>query len=176
MDLDITASFFYKQLLSQTYNYGTIQDAEGVTKRRTSAASALSARWLARNDPKILAVCGSGHQGYSHIQVLINQYRLTIKEIRIWNHRKVGAEKMAAKISGWADDHVKITTCDEIAGCTRGADLIVTATFSPNPYLDRSMVSNGTHIMAVGAARPHLSELDPELLRNAEVSSDIKSF
>ena len=146
-----------------------IKDAEGITKRRTSAASALSARWLAKKNPKILAVCGSGSQGHSHIQVLVNQYKTTIQEIRIWNHRKAGAEKMAAEVSGWMSDNVKIKICQQVSLCVQDADLVVTATFSPEPYLKKEMISNGAHIMAVGAARPHLSELYPDLLNSSEV-------
>ena len=140
-----------------------------MTKRRTAAASALSARWLFNRDPQILAVCGSGHQAYSHIQVLINQYKQTLKEIRIWNHRKLGAEKISADISGWTGDIIEIKVCEDVSTCVSQADLIVTATFSPRPYLMKDMIKKGAHIMSVGAVGPNLSEMHPDLMTTSEV-------
>ena len=49
------------------------------------------------------------------------------------------------------------------------ADLIVTATFASKPVLQAEWVKAGAHIMAVGAAVPDMAEMDPELLRSAEV-------
>ena len=76
---------------------------------------------------------------------------------------------MAAEISGWMSDNVKIKICQQVSLCVQDADLVVTATFSPDPYLKKEMISNGAHIMAVGAARPYLSELYPDLLNSSEV-------
>ena len=145
------------------------QDAEGVTKRRTSAASALSARWLAHKEPNILSICGSGHQAYSHLQVLLNQYRQSLKEIRIWNHRKTGALKLSAEVSGWIGDDIALKVCDDVATCVKNADIVVTATFSPDPYLKKEMIQNGTHIMSVGSVGSTLSELHPNLMNSSEV-------
>lgn len=152
----------------------SILDAEGVTKRRTAAASALSARWLFNRDPQILAVCGSGHQASSHIQALINQSKQTLKEIRIWNHRKLGAEKISADISGWKGDIINIKVSEDVSTCVSQADLIVTATFSPRPYLMKDMIKKGAHIMSVGAVGPNLSEIHPDLMTSSE-ALDISS-
>ena len=51
-----------------------LQEGESITKRRTAAASALSAKWLAPKQPEILAIFGSGFQAVAHIQVLMDQY------------------------------------------------------------------------------------------------------
>ena len=59
--------------------------------------------------------------------------------------------------------------CQQVSLCVQDADLVVTATFSPDPYLKKEMISNGAHVMAVGAARPYLSELYPDLLNSSEV-------
>ena len=90
-------------------------------------------------------------------------------EIRIWNHRKLGAEKMAKDISGWMSDNVKLRVCENVGNCVHDADLVVTATFSPEPYLKKEMIKKGSHIMAVGSVGPTLSELHPDLMNSSEV-------
>ena len=93
----------------------------------------------------------------------------TLQEIRIWNHRKAGADEMGAKISGWMSGNIKIKVCDQVAICVQDADLVVTATFSPEPYVKKEMIKSGTHIMSVGSVGPNLSELHPDLMNSAEV-------
>ena len=80
-----------KKLLNFKLKLGLfIQEGDSITKRRTAATSALSARWLAPKCPKILAILGAGHQALAHMQVLLDQYP-SIEEIHLWNHRKVKA-------------------------------------------------------------------------------------
>ena len=75
------------------------QEGESITKRRTAATSAVSARFLASKTtpPRKLAVLGSGLQALSHIQVLLNMYP-TIEEISVWNYRLSSATKFAVDV------------------------------------------------------------------------------
>ncbi len=63
---------------------------------------------------------------------------------------------------------------DNVQDCVNDADLIVTATFASTPVLNAPWVKPGAHIMAVGAAVPYEAEMDPELLRNAQVKNESK--
>ena len=45
-------------------------DSIEVTLRRTAAASALAARFLARPDSRTLLICGCGAQGFAHLEAL----------------------------------------------------------------------------------------------------------
>ena len=76
---------------------------------------------------------------------------------------------MAAEISGWVSDNIKIETCEEVEKCVGNADILVTATFSPEPYIRKEMIKEGTHIMSVGSVGPTLSELHPDLMNSSEV-------
>ncbi len=75
------------------------QEGESITKRRTAATSAVSARFLASKatPPRKLAVLGSGLQALSHIQVLLNMYP-SIEEISVWNYRLSTATKFAVDV------------------------------------------------------------------------------
>ena len=101
--------------------------------------------------------------------MLLNQYHSSLREIRIWNHRKAGAEKLAAEISGWVGDNINLKVCENVADCVKNADIVVTATFSPEPYLQKEMIQDGTHIMSVGSVGSTLSELHPDLMNYSEV-------
>ena len=70
-----------------------IKEGDSITKRRTAAASALSAKWLASPNPVTLSILGAGHQALAHMQVLLDQYD-SISKIRLWNHRKSSALKL----------------------------------------------------------------------------------
>lgn len=48
-----------------------VMDCTWITAKRTGAASALGARHLARDDAKIMGVCGCGVQGRSHVEAML---------------------------------------------------------------------------------------------------------
>ena len=66
-------------------------------------------------------------------------------------------------------DNIKLKVCGEVGKCVEDADIVVTATFSPEPYLKKEMIQNGTHIMLVGSVGSSLSELHPDLMNSSEV-------
>ena len=77
---------------------------------------------------------------------------------------------MAAEVSGWIGDDIKLKVCNDVGACVENADIVVTATFSPEPYLTKEMIQTGTHIMSVGSVGSTLSELHPNLMNSAEVT------
>ena len=89
---------------------------------------------------KVLAILGSGHQALAHMQVLLNQHP-TISDIRVWNHRKSGAIKMAEEASGWLKEGQRIEVFENVEDCVTEADLVVTATFAPRPVLKSGLKS-----------------------------------
>jgi ornithine cyclodeaminase/alanine dehydrogenase-like protein (mu-crystallin family) len=62
-----------------------------------------------------------------------------------------------------------VATAEEAA---RGADVIVVATTSRTPVLNGEWISPGTHVNAVGAARPDWRELDDDLMLNGKLYVD----
>jgi ornithine cyclodeaminase/alanine dehydrogenase-like protein (mu-crystallin family) len=151
---------------AETGELQAVLDGRLITELRTAAASAVSVRHLARADAAVLAILGSGVQAASHYEAL-PQVR-TFRETRVWSptpdhlrrfvERRPGARAMAS-----AQDAV------------RGADVIVVATSSVTPALSVEWVSQGAHVVAIGACRPSQRELDPELVARAELVVDSRA-
>ena len=147
-------------------------EGESITKRRTAATSALSAKWLAPKNPKILSILGAGHQALAHMQVLLDQYP-GLKQIKLWNYRKSSAIRLAEEVSGWLTKEQWIEVFDEVDECVQDADLIVTATFATKPVLKGTKLrSDDVHLMSVGAPRPDWSEIEPEVWNASQVYVD----
>ena len=65
-----------------------------------------------------------------------------------------------------------MTACGSAAEAVTGAGLVVTATSSAIPVLERAWLADGTHINAVGACLPHQRELDSATMAAAAVFAD----
>ncbi|BFZ03493.1 hypothetical protein BsWGS_06532 [Bradybaena similaris] len=141
-----------------------ILDGEVITERRTAAASAVATKHLANENSQILAVLGSGVQAKSHYAALSEV--LKFDQVRIWNHRFQGAQRLATEIGE------KCIACSSVQEAVLDADVIVTVTSSKVPILKAEWVKPGAHINAVGACRPDWAEIDPELMRSAVVYAD----
>src|SRR5437763_2129247 len=134
-----------------------VMDGRLITEMRTAAVSAVATRLLARADPKVLTILGSGVQARSHLEALRLVREFT--EVRVWSPRN--AERFAREF------RVLAATSPEEAA--RGADVIVVATAATTPVLRGEWLAPGAHINDVGAARPNWRELDDEVLRRATI-------
>ena len=110
-----------------------IMNATPITAIRTAACSALATRTLARDDGRVLAIIGTGHQGQAHERVLPAVLPF---------------------------DRVLLAGRETAEEAVREADVVVTATSSEEPVLRREWLKEGAHINAVGACFPHTRELD----------------
>jgi ornithine cyclodeaminase/alanine dehydrogenase-like protein (mu-crystallin family) len=141
-----------------------VMDGRYITELRTAAASAVSVRHLARADASILAILGSGVQARSHLEALrlVREFR----EIRAWS-------PTAAHLHQFAQAPVEAARSAEAA--VRGADVILIATSSVTPAIDNDWVSDGAHVIAIGACRPSQREIDPALMARAALFTDSRA-
>jgi len=142
-----------------------VLDGRYITEARTAAVSAVSARLLARADSQVLGILGSGVQARSHFEALglVRKFR----EVRAWSPNSARLYKFAAETGARA-----------MAGAeavVRGADVVVAATASPTPVIQNDWVSDGAHIIAVGACLPTERELDPALVARSRLVVDSRA-
>ncbi len=142
-----------------------ILDGRYITEVRTAAVSAVSAKYLARKDSKVLGIIGSGVQAHSHWQAL----RLVrdFHEVRVWSPNAERLHKFANEIGAHAMPSAEAVV--------RGADVVVTVTPSATPVVESEWVADGTHIIAVGSCRPTARELDPALVKRSRLIVDSRA-
>jgi ornithine cyclodeaminase/alanine dehydrogenase-like protein (mu-crystallin family) len=141
-----------------------VMDGRYVTELRTAAASAVSVRHLASADAKTLAILGSGVQARSHLAAL--RLDREFREIRAWSPTEAHLREFA-QAPVWA-----AASAEE---AVRGADVIVVATSAVTPAIANEWVSDGAHVIAIGACRPSQRELDPAFVARAALFTDSRA-
>ena len=101
-------------------------DGRLITEMRTAAVSAVSAKYMARADARVLAILGSGVQARSHLAAF-DSWR-AFAEVRVWSptpdHVRQFAAESAVPVRAVPDAPPKPSV---------GADLVVLATASATP-------------------------------------------
>jgi alanine dehydrogenase len=139
-----------------------VMDSIEVTLRRTAAATALAARFLARPDSETLLICGFGAQGRAQLEAL--RAVLPLKRCFGWDVDPDRARAM---------EEVGVTAVTDLAAAARESDVIVTCTTARSHFLGPRHVRPGTFIAAVGADSPEKSEIEPGLMARALVVPDL---
>ncbi|HEX9351744.1 MAG TPA: ornithine cyclodeaminase family protein [Gaiellaceae bacterium] len=134
----------------ETGEVRALMNASAITAIRTAAVSAVATRLLAREDARELGVLGAGVQARSHLEAL----RLVrdFERVRIFSPTAEHARSLAAEAGAEA-----VESAEE---AVRGADVVVTATSSVEPVLQRDWLQEGAHVNAVGGRPPMMRELD----------------
>jgi ornithine cyclodeaminase/alanine dehydrogenase-like protein (mu-crystallin family) len=140
-----------------------VMNASPITAIRTAAVSGVATRALAREDARVLAVVGAGHQARPHVAAMLEAR--PFEEIRISSRTRESAERLAAD---WPS--ARAVKSNEEA--VRGADVICTVTQSADPVLRAEWLEPGAHINAVGACFPHTRELDTETVVRSSFFTD----
>jgi ornithine cyclodeaminase/alanine dehydrogenase-like protein (mu-crystallin family) len=144
-----------------------ILDSIEVTLRRTAAATALAARYLARPDSETILVCGCGAQGRAQLAAL--RHVLPLRRAYAWD-RDCGRARAFARDMGGPG--LAVEPIENLAAA-RASDVIVACTTSRTAYLGPSLVRPGTFVAAVGADSPEKSEVEPALMAAALVVADV---
>lgn len=132
-----------------------VMDGRLVTEMRTAAVSAAVTNRLASPDSRKLALLGSGVQAKAHLEALRELF--SFEEVHVWSRTLSHAQR-------FADAHSAKAV--ELEEAVRDADVVVTATSSLDPVLKGRWLKPGTHVNAVGAARPTWRELDDEAMHH----------
>lgn len=144
-------------------------DGLELTLRRTAAASALAARFLASADARRLLVVGTGnlapHLAGAHATVHPEL------EIEFWGRRPERA-RLASR-SPLLEGLAAGTACD-LEAAVRGADIVSTATLATEPLIPGDWLRGGVHVDLVGGFTPGMREADDEAVRRSTVFVDTR--
>lgn len=137
-----------------------------LTAMRTAAASAISIKYLARQDAKVLGMIGAGHQSTFQMRAAIEQRQF--ERVVGWN---IEPELLGRLESVVADMGLPFEAVDrDTLGAQ--ADVIITITSSFQPLLRAAQIRPGTHIACMGTDTKGKQEVDADLVAIARVFTD----
>jgi ornithine cyclodeaminase len=145
-------------------------DGNELTLRRTGAASALAARYLAREDATRLLMVGTGELA-PHV-ILSHAAVRSLEEVRIWGRRPGRAREVADALSGQG---FAVDVCTDLQSGVEWADIVSCATLSQVPLIDGRWLRPGQHLDLIGAFRPNMREVDDLSLTRAEIYVDTRA-
>lgn len=161
----------YMLLDGTTGELAALIDGPMLTLRRTAAASALGADYLARRDAKHMVMAGTGalapHLIEAHAAVR------PIESVTIWGRNPEKAEAMARELDGIGGR--KVGFAAELQPAVAEADLISCATLSPEALVLGEWLKPGQHLDLVGAFRPDMRETDDACMQVARVFVDTRA-
>ena len=142
-------------------------DGDQVTARRTAAASALAASFLARADARHLLVVGAGQVA----RLLPAAYRVVrpIDRVTVWARRPLEAEALAHALS---DSGVAASASRDLAAAVGAADVVSVATLATEPLIEGRWLRPGSHLDLIGSFTPAMREADDACFAGAAVYVD----
>ncbi|WP_026792662.1 ornithine cyclodeaminase family protein [Pleomorphomonas oryzae] len=161
----VTASYL---LFNETTGaHVALFDGAALTGRRTAAASALAASYLARADAHTLLVVGAGHIGSE----MPGAYRavLPIDRVLVWNPTPARAERLVEQLRGKGVDAAVRTDLEAAVG---EVDIISCATLSTTPLIRGDWLRAGQHLDLVGSFTPDMREADDRAMARGRVFID----
>lgn len=142
-------------------------DGSVLTTRRTVAASALAASFLARSDARRLLVVGAG----AVARQLPAAYRCVraIEQVRIWARAPHKAEALA---EAWRTEGFEARTESDLAAAVAQADIVSCATLATEPLLRGRWLAPGSHLDLIGSFTPQMREADDACFAGADLCVD----
>jgi ornithine cyclodeaminase len=160
----------YVLLDGRTGSPQALIDGPKLTVKRTAAASALAASYLARNDAERLLMVGTG--ALAPELIMAHASVRPICNVLIWGRNPEKAEKLARRMNR---RDFKVDWTDDLEEAARGAHIISCATLSKEPLIRGEWLQPGQHIDLVGAFRPDMRETDDAVMRRARVFVDTRA-
>jgi ornithine cyclodeaminase/alanine dehydrogenase-like protein (mu-crystallin family) len=127
----------------------------------------VAARHLAPARVETVAVIGTGTQAHRQLEALA-VVRPGFERVRVWGRNAEHARLCVDRLRG---DHptVDVDTSSSVREAVGDADVVITCTAAREPLARDSWLKPGVHVTAVGSDGSGKQELDPGLLRAADL-------
>ena len=146
-------------------------DGNALTAWRTAGTSALAASYLARPDAARLLMMGAG--ALAPRLIAAHASVRPIEQVTIWNHRRAGAERLAADLAASPGDRPwRVSVCDDLETAVRDCDIVSCATLSTAPLIEGAWLRAGQHVDLVGSFNRRLREADDATIARTRVFVD----
>jgi len=147
-----------------------IMEAGYLTAVRTGAASGVATKYLAREDSKIGVIFGAGGQARKQLEAV--QMVRPFEKVYVIDLNK-NIRDQFAKEMGELLGFEAIPT-DDVKSAVESADIIITASSSPEPVFDGNWMKPGTHVNNIGSHSPAARELDTTCVKRSKFVADLK--
>ncbi|MBN3743031.1 MULTISPECIES: ornithine cyclodeaminase family protein [Burkholderia] len=137
-------------------------DGNEITSRRTAAASALAATYLARPDASRLVLLGS-------LVPLAYRSQLPISHVEVWDKDPEAVARLVDRLTRDGFDAAPVTHLED---SVRRADVVTCATLATEPIVRGRWLAPGSHLDLIGSFTPRMREADDDCFRQAEIYVD----
>jgi ornithine cyclodeaminase len=135
-------------------------EANWITAMKTGASTAVTAKYLARTNSKVLTIFGAGGLGRTHLSCFNEVFDLD--EVRVVDLIPEAAEKYASEMSEQNGLSIVIPPSREAA--VRDADLVVTVTTGSAVNVEHSWLKPGAFVARMGSYQ----EIELDLVLKAD--------
>jgi len=142
-------------------------DGNVLTARRTAAASALAASWLARTDAQHLLVVGAGRVA-AMLPLAYRELR-ALRRVSLWARRGAAAEALAAELR---TQGLPAEAVHDLPSALAAADIVSCATLATAPVVHGALLRPGSHLDLIGSFTPQMREADDDCFIGASVFID----
>ncbi len=143
-------------------------DGGYLTDLRTGAAGGVAARHLAPERVDRVAVVGTGAQARHQVDALA-EVRPGFGEVMVWGRDAEHASSAVDDLRVRLGDGCAVKYLPTVRESVEGADVVITCTAAREPLVEAAWLAAGAHVTAVGSDGVGKQELDPEILRRADV-------
>ncbi len=120
-----------------------VMDGAWITAKRTGAATAVAAKYLARKDSTSFGILGCGVEGRANLEA-VREVLKNIQEVRAYDISKPNLQAYVDEMT--AKHKLTVTPVKDARGAVEGSDVIVTAgpiLKNPNPTIESAWVKDG---------------------------------
>lgn len=146
-----------------------VMDGTEITRRRTAAASALAADYLARPDASRMVMVGAGalarHFVRAHASVR------PIADVTVFSRTLSHSESVAADLRR---DGLDARATADLEAAVRAADIVSCATGASAVIVKGAWLKLGAHLDLIGSYTPTMRECDAEAVARARVYVDAR--
>ncbi len=139
-------------------------DEAYLTDVRTAVAGAVVAKYLAPKKVHRIGILGAGVQGKMQLEYL--KPIISCRDVVVLDINQTRLDQYKADMEPRGYSIQTTLDSDDVAS---SCNLIVTATPATSPLLSSSQIQRGTHITAMGSDTQEKNELDPDILRMADI-------
>ena len=146
---------------AETGDLLAIVQADHLGRMRTGAASGVGAKYLAKEEAKVVGMIGSGGQAVTQLEAVCAVRNIVTA--KVYSRRPEPLAEFCDRMSKKLGIDVSPASSPEDA--VTGADVVVTITNSRDPVVNGEWVGEGAHINAAGSNSLIRKEIDGEAVR-----------